>query len=242
MSALESTLVDGILEVLFFDPSTRNSLSLSTAEELSSLLQKYAEDSKCQALILNAQGRIFCSGGNLSDYGKMQDAHEGMAVNHRIAEILHELSCFPKPTIAVVNGDCFGGGVELLSAFDFVLSSPHPLFALWQRKIGLTFGWGGGARLEQRLGLHQLRSLALSVESLSAYRAHDLGLIDEIHHEAVLLERSRQRAKALIGLPKAPIHALKNWTVGNEQESFHRLWWNEEHRQVLKAFKKARKP
>ncbi|RYZ65331.1 MAG: enoyl-CoA hydratase/isomerase family protein, partial [Proteobacteria bacterium] len=150
---------DSCLSIMFEDSATRNSFSVAAARELREIL---AANSSASALIFSARGRVFCSGGNLSDYASMSSAEEGMKVNNEIRSALSELSALPIPTICVVEGDCFGGGVEVVSCFDHVIAASHVVFALWQRKISLTYGWGGGSRLERRLGSSLLRNLSLS--------------------------------------------------------------------------------
>lgn len=234
---IESKLEDRILYLTFEDQSSRNSFSLRAADELSSHLKNNLDE--CDAVIFKAHGRVFCSGGNLTDYANMSDPAQGIEVNRKIAAALDELSQCPKPTVCVVDGDCFGGGVELISSFDFVFSSPGAFFALWQRKIGLSFGWGGGKRLEMRLGLKTLRQLALSTELLSAQKACRIGLIDSVCLKETLQSEAKRKAQELMCLPKNPIAAIKTWHSENEKTVFEGLWWNDEHREVLQGRKKS---
>jgi enoyl-CoA hydratase len=233
---IHATIDSEILTLNFEDPSSRNSFSLRAARELRSVLQKQKEAGKFKALVFAPRGRVFCSGGNLSDYAAMKRPEEGKVVNREITAILTELSELPVPTICLVNGDCFGGGVELLSAFDFVHSAPHAFFGLWQRKIGLTFGWGGGERLEKRLGTQKLRALALSAEVFSAHEALGWGLVDRVHRAPSLVPSAKAHLDKIIGLPRSPVAPLKKWQAQSEKETFETLWWNEEHLAVLRKF------
>jgi enoyl-CoA hydratase len=233
-SLIQATLESDILTLSFEDPSSRNSFSLRAAREVRAVWQK--EAGKYKGLVFSPRGRVFCSGGNLSDYAAMKSPEEGKAVNREIAAILKELSELPVPTLCLVNGDCFGGGLELLSAFDFVHSVPHALFGLWQRKIGLSFGWGGGERLERRLGSQKLRALALSAEVFSAHQALQWGLIDRVHRVESLEQVARERLEKISSLPRSPTASLKKWSAESEKEIFETLWWNEEHLAVLSKF------
>ncbi len=235
MSLMKSRRTDSLLIVEFCDPDTRNSFSLRAAEELYSLLQK--ESGRYLGLIFTAQGRVFCSGGNLADYSALTEAEEGQRINRRIAAILDDLSRLPVPTVCVVQGDCFGGGLELISAFDLILSAPHVLFGFWQRKIGLSYGWGGGARLERRLGEHRVRQLALRAVNFGAHEARQIGLIDGVCLESRLLTEATATVSALARLPKRPVGPLKTLTSANERETFEKLWWSDEHRAVLNRFR-----
>ncbi len=230
MSALfKSKLEKSILTVAFSDPSSRNALSLQAARELFEIITTQ----KFEALILTAEGRVFCSGGHLTDYAAMTTAEQGQAVNDEIRLVLAELASLNRPTIAVLNGDAFGGGVELASSFDFVIAAPHVMLALWQRKIGLSFGWGGGARIERRIGSANLRSLSLSTDALTAHNALAIGLIDEVVQESQLLGRALSLATQLASLPQEPIAAAKGFSASDETKAFKALWWNKSHRAIL---------
>jgi enoyl-CoA hydratase/carnithine racemase len=232
---IDATVSSGVLRLVFHDSTSRNSFSLRAAEELAAHLQGLSSD--IESIVFRAEGRVFCSGGNLSDYAAMTEAHEGQKVNRRIKEVIDELSRVPVPTICLVEGDCFGGGVELMSAFDFAYAVPHAMLALWQRKIGLTYGWGGGVRLEKRLGSARLKELTLSARAMTAAEAKCIGLIDGVIAESRLGEEVGRLVEKLRSLPKAPVGAVKSFDFAHapevEREAFENLWWGPEHLQAL---------
>lgn len=225
---MKAERVGHILHLTLNDASSRNAFSLKEARELRKHL-----DTDATAIVLSAEGRVFCSGGQLSDYAAMATGDEGREVNDEIRDILAQLAALAKPTACVIDGDVFGGGVELISCFDYVVASPHVQFGLWQRKIGLSFGWGGGARLEARLGSARLRHLALSTKPISAYEAKEIGLVDYLAHEHALLPHALAELTRLASLPTEPFATLKKFEASREASDFNKLWWNESHRSVL---------
>ncbi|MES2965188.1 MAG: enoyl-CoA hydratase/isomerase family protein [Bdellovibrionota bacterium] len=237
MSLVRARLDGEILIVTFEDSSSRNSWSLTASRELRELLK--TQDGRFRALVFESVGRVFCSGGNLSDYAALTKAEEGRAINDAITADLAALSTLKVPSICLVGGDCFGGGVELVSAFDFVISAPHVFFGLWQKKIGLSFGWGGGARLERRVGATRLREWSMSARSLTSGEVRDAGLVDEIVLRDDLLVRGLEVARRLAsGSPEA-IASLKGFDSSRERDIFHSLWWSDEHRKVLRSRKRT---
>lgn len=231
MGLLNCKLRDSVLMLEFRDPNSRNSFSIRAAEELREAWE--SNRGTYESILFTAPGRVFCSGGNLADYAAMTAANPGRDVNKRISQTLDEFSKLSVPTVCVVTGDCLGGGLELISAFDVVLSAPHALFGFWQRRIALTFGWGGGRRLEKRVGSKQLTKMALSAATFGALEAHRIGLIDAVCVEALIMEEALSRARALQELPKGPIEALKDWQSEDEQQTFDELWWSDEHRAAI---------
>ena len=229
--------------IVFSDPDSRNSFRLETAREFAKLLLKI--EKSCDALFFEARGRVFCSGGNLSDHQK-QGAVRGRAANREIAKVLSKLNELKIPTLALVDGDALGGGVELLSAFDVVIASPHVLLGFWQRRLGLAFGWGGGARLAKRLGGARLSRAGLEARALTAEEAREVGLID------IVVARHAGRAVAeeelgrLVSWPLAAVSAFKASRktsaadARSERGLFEKLWFAVDHRRFLQSKKTSK--
>lgn len=222
------------------DPLTKNALSLKQAETLAKELKLNSSTRNFDAVLVTARGSHFCSGGNLSDYAGMKTPAQGKLVNRKIAAVLDALSTLPVPTACVVQGDCLGGGLELLGSFDYVISVPEAQFGFWQRRIALSFGWGGRKRLARRLSESRLDRLAMSSRNLSAAEALSIGLIDQI----TLSSQAEQTAKLWLertaSLPALPLEQLKK-SIGkklDERRFFEKLWWNKEHLKVLQRFKR----
>ncbi len=237
MSLVTARLDGEILFITFEDPSSRNSWSLTASRELREVLRSHS--GRIRSLVFTSVGRVFCSGGNLSDYAALGTADEGKKINDEIASDLAALASLGVPTVCAVGGDCFGGGVELASAFDVVIAAPHVFFGLWQKRIALSFGWGGGARIEKRIGAARLREWTMSARSFGAREALGSGLIDELVSVDRLLPRAITIAKRFAQGSASATSAFKNFDSSREREIFHSLWWSDEHRKVLEGRKKS---
>ena len=145
---------DDLLTIRLQSPETRNALSFATVEQLHQLITQ----SRCRGLLLTAEGRVFCSGGQLKDYAVLTEKEAGVKINRQIRRWLGEIAQTSIARVAVVDGFCFGGGVEFLGCFHQVIATPKAMFALWQRRIGLSFGWGGRALLERKSPRNSLSS------------------------------------------------------------------------------------
>lgn len=228
-------------EIVFRDDSTRNSFRLESSRELLKLLPQI--EKTCDAMLFRSEGRVFCSGGNLKDHIG-QGREGGKKANREITKCLSKISQLSVPAVALVEGDVFGGGIELLSAFDVVVSTPHAVFGLWQRRLGLSFGWGGGARLLRMTAPAELSRLALESAPLSASEALATGLVD--HLAPVWSARTNAIATALrlASLPRASVRSMKNLKhvspaeAKREQQAFEKLWFGPEHKSRLTSFGK----
>ena len=212
-----------------------NSFCADAVDELDVYLDRYK--GHYEGLIFRTEGsRFFCAGGDLRKYKPMTKV-QGVQANRKIRKFLAGIDQLNLPTVVVVEGDCFGGGLEVLSAFDFVVSSPHSFFGFWQRKIGLSFGWGGGTRLHRRLSMATIKRLSLSTQTINAYTAKSLGLIDEISpHSEQGLQRALDWILKQKKLPNNPLPLIKDFKPKSEVRFFEKIWLNSNHKKVLKRF------
>lgn len=239
MSSGLSAHRDGeVLNLILERPEAGNSFSPREAKSLLAFLKKNKDAS---LIVFKAKGSgIFCAGGDLKYYASLKTKAQGLTANRLIARALNELKRHPARSLAIVEGDCFGGGLELLSAFDEVWSWPSSAFGFWQRRIGLIFGWGGYRRLERRLNPHQLSSQALAAKSITAHLALRMGLVDQIVLPHKVKARTEEWIENHLRLPMEPVKAIKILSGQNEQRLFSSLWLNPSHRGVLSRFAKGK--
>lgn len=230
-----------VMEAVFSNPESRNALSLEAARELSSLVK---QASTCNALLVRAEGRVFCAGGNIKDHIAMGKA-ASLKGNREIAAACESLSKLPVPTIAIVEGDVLGGGVEFLSCFDIVLATPHVMLGFWQRRLGLVYGWGGGARLERRLGRQAVSRLAIQARAMTGREAFEIGLVDRVVAPWEIREEGLAELIRVAVLPKKPVstlkaHSQRSSASPESRAGFEKLWFGDEHLNRMKAFSPKR--
>ncbi len=220
----------------FESPESSNAFGIQEAEEFEKL-SNYALKNKVQGIIITSDTRIFCSGGNLKNYARSPKS-DGLKINKKITKILNDFQHIPIPTLCILSGDCFGGGMEWLSAFDKVLATPEVMLGMWQRKISLSWGWGGANRLKYRISKKTLMRLLLEAQTISAYQALDLNLIDAIYPKELITIKAFeffQRQAELPAYPLSPIKALNLSKLSPEKEEkvFEKLWFNPDHKKIL---------
>ncbi len=231
MPQLTHQIDKNILYLTFNEVETRNAFSPDLAESLHQL----RTSNKHSALVLRAKGPFFCSGGNLRHYQSLENKDQGLKKNRRILEVLDALENSPVPTVALVDGVCLGGGIELLSCFDQVIATPLSLFGLWQRRIGLTFGWGGEQRLVRRLGPARTRSWLNSSATISCWQAHQWGLVDQIELQGQLETAGDQWVSAVLEGGSESFREIK-LSSNDDNQVFSKLWLSGRHKEVLSQF------
>jgi enoyl-CoA hydratase/carnithine racemase len=236
-NAFSAQVVEKTLLLSFHSDLTANALSLSAALELSQLIKTHQKN--CDRLVMrSSHKRIFCSGGDLKFYEGLKNKTLGLKANRQIGQVLTKLKKWPGRTLAIVEGDCLGGGMELLSAFDEIWSTPYAQFAFLQRRLALSFGWGGYQRWQSRLPEALLKRLAISTQRISAASAFTYGLIDQIilpgdiHHQVANWKNS----DANLSVPAG--QAIKALSPANQEKTFASLWWSREHLSIIRSFLK----
>ncbi len=232
MSLVEFEIQDQkILHIFLNQPQAGNAFSLEMAESI----LKRLEQRDFKAFLISHRLGPFCTGGNLRFYQSLEKKDQGLKANDRIAHILDQITHWPVLKACFIDGLCLGGGIELATCFDYIVASPRALFGLWQRRLGLTFGWGGEERLLRRISPQALRTWRLSTKTLSAYEAHELGLIDQITISSKGLERTREWLLQCLLWGEATLPEHLDYHH-NSRPLFSQLWMGPTHQQALKSF------
>ncbi len=229
-------LDERIIKITLSDPETGNALGIETAREFDSHIKKLsAPKSKKNLLLLTGTSRFFCTGGNLKNYRNLNSKASGIKLNREIASILKRFHELKMVKVAMLTGDCFGGGIELLSCCDFAFATPEVLFGFWQSKQALLCGWGGTSRLAERISLNQLKRSLLRSEVLSAYEAARLNLIDQVLSRTEIETYVLNFSKQISLHSRALNSSIQILNEKNESSQFGKLWWSEEHLKRLRS-------
>lgn len=172
-------IIDGIAALALNRPEALNALSFAVLDELSSVFDEVAH-SDARALVITGSGtKAFCAGADIKELtGRGLIAQrEGAALGQATFSKLDKL---PVPSIAVINGYAFGGGLELALACTFRIGTPNARMGLPEIKLGLIPGYGGTQRLPRLIGQARALEIILSGKSIDAAEAERIGLINQI--------------------------------------------------------------
>lgn len=190
---------DDVARITFDRPNSKaNTLSRDVWSELADVCRQLRDRSNLVGLILkSAKDGIWLAGADVRELAALPDepgpARELVAQG---LEVLATLEASPVPTVALIDGACLGGGLEVALACDFRLCGSHPKCKLGapEVKLGVIPGWGGTQRLPRVIGLHQALPIVCLGESLSAAAARTVGLADDV----VASERLEKEAIGLL--------------------------------------------
>jgi methylglutaconyl-CoA hydratase len=190
-------------------PNVRNAFNEVLIRELNELLVSVEEEGEARALVLTGRGKAFCAGADLHWMGKMRDFtyEENLEDSLELARLMRRLYTFPVPTIAAVNGASIGGGNGLVAACDIVISADTAVFSLSEVKLGLVPSCIGPYVIK-RIGERAARELFLTGERITAERAREVGLVNEVVKPGDLESRVEEiLSRLLTSGPEALKHA-----------------------------------
>ena len=178
-------LTGGAARITMIRGDAGNPLTLELAHDLFAAVRR-AERDDARVVVLRAEGKAFCVGGDLATFGALDEP--GLYVDD-LAEALHrlvsEITRLEAPVVSVVQGVAAGAGLPLAAAADIVLAGRSARFTLAYTKAGLTPD-GASTLLTSSLGLHRALHLALLNPVLSAEQAQQWGLVAEVHDDDAL--------------------------------------------------------
>ena len=136
---IQAGVVNGVARLTLNRPDKRNALNRATLEALTQELERCRQDPAVRVLQLTGAGKVFTAGADLNEMQAQADATEADNVEHAqvLANLLGALYTFPKPTLARVNGDGFGGALGLIAACDIVVVADDAKFAFTEVRLGL---------------------------------------------------------------------------------------------------------
>ncbi len=172
-------------------PDKRNALDAAMVEALRALCGKI-ERSDIRAVILTGAGDAsFCAGGDIEAWSGETAAdfarfwvREGHAAFDALARLR-------QPVIAVLNGHCLGGGLELAACADMRIAEAHVKLGQPEAGLGIIPGWSGTQRAVRRFGAQAVRRMALMGEVFEADQALALGLVDQVVASGTGMEAAR---------------------------------------------------
>lgn len=182
-------------------PQVHNALNGDLIDALITTFHNLPTQEPARIIVLGGRGPSFCAGADLGDM--KASAHAGYQENRadaeRIGRLFAAIAECPRPVLARVHGNVFGGGVGLVCATDIAVGAEDCTFAISEARLGVIPGLISPYLL-RRMGDGRARPLMLSGERFSGKRAHELGLLDTV---APSIDIDRAIEKKLLELLKA---------------------------------------
>jgi enoyl-CoA hydratase/carnithine racemase len=226
----------------------RNAMPRSMMAELAALWDQL-ERGSCRCIVLTGAGeRAFSSGADMS--GDLSaDPETARIVSHALLKYRP----YTKPIVAAVNGDCIGGGLELLLSTDVRAAAPHARFGLPEVRWSIYPFGGATVKLVQQIGHVHAMELLLTAKLIDAAKAARIGLVNRVVPAGDLMAWAVDTAEIIAANSPTAVQAVKQQISATialhaqsreplEQELGDRVRASEHFREGVTAFLEKRRP
>ncbi|RLI31724.1 hypothetical protein DRO51_03385 [Candidatus Bathyarchaeota archaeon] len=244
-----------VAKIIINRPRVKNALDEATTQELVEALKNVEFDESVKVVIISGAGGSFSVG---ADFSQLQVFHqsEPAEIKRKIDffhfEVIYRIANFPKPTIAVVDGDAVGGGFGIVLACDFIIASENARFSQIFSRIGLIQDSGATFFLPKIIGLLKAKELILTGDIIDAWEAERIGLVNKVVPKEKLEDEVNKLVEKLVKNPGKALSLAKmvlNMGVNLDLKSTLNLesavqslcLKSEEHLKIFKEFLERKK-
>lgn len=178
---LEVTIAHRVAVLWLSRPRVRNAFNETMIAELTSAFESSGADDSVSAIVLAAQGPVFCAGADLDWMRRMSGytREENLADARKLATMLRTIHECPKPVIARVHGDAYAGGMGLVAACDVAVAAQTANFCLSEVKLGLIPATIASYVI-RAMGENSARRYFITAEKFDAAEAYRIGFVHEL--------------------------------------------------------------
>jgi ethylmalonyl-CoA/methylmalonyl-CoA decarboxylase len=237
-----------VATLTFSNPEVHNALSgrmMCQLEQAVSELERFDGS----VVVLRGAGQSFCSGADLRVVGQSLNSREaGEHMSSHMQRVLGRLRNLPLVSVALVEGVAYGGGAEIITACDHRLVARTARIRFVQAKMGVSVGWGGGARLVGLVGRESAIRLMTTASVVSPDDAKRIGLATKLFVEGEAESALAEFVDPILRLPAAAVRANKaalcpplgstdEQVLAHERAIFSERWVSPERAVAMEKFK-----
>ena len=250
-----SRVEEGVGYITFNNPEKHNAVSIEMWDALEKILDEFRSSKEIRVIVLNgAGGKSFVSGADISKFDKERSSKDAvLSYNKRTQKVYELLETFPKPTIAMIDGYCIGGGLNLAVCCDIRICSEKSKFAMPAAKLSLGYPFSSIKRLFDVMGPGMAKHFMFTAEKISASEALACGLVQklvraeniETYVRDYALTISHNAPLTIKAMKQIGIEILKNPDERNLllcEQLASACFDSEDYKEGRKAFMEKRKP
>jgi enoyl-CoA hydratase/carnithine racemase len=178
------------------NPGRRNAFTQDMRRDLTAKFNQLQSDQNVKAIILTGAEGHFCSGGDISAFGKATQIGmlEQREWYRETSTMLRAMADGVKPTIAAVEGDCVGAGFSMALLCDFVVAAKNARLGAAFAKLGLLPDTGVLYTLQKRVGMQKMRKMLMLAQLVGGEEGEKIGLVDDLAEPGQALAVAKQLA------------------------------------------------
>ncbi|MBV1706988.1 MAG: enoyl-CoA hydratase/isomerase family protein [Hyphomicrobiales bacterium] len=252
---ISARVKSGIATLTLATPARLNAISLPMWQSLPGLVARAEADADVRVIALTGAGhKAFSAGADIARFGEERhDTASARLYDEAVDAAESALTAAQKPTVALINGLCFGGGMGLALACDFRLAAASAQFRLPPARLGIGYAFAGVERLVAAIGAAAAAHVLFTAMPFDAGQALTWGLVQQIIPEAefaaashVLLQSIADNAPLSLLAAKAALRELarpgRDHDTSLVEAAVARCYESDDYREGRAAFAEKRKP
>ncbi len=244
----------GIAKITIDRAEVRNALNRATRQEIKAVIEEIEADENIRVAIITGAGdKAFISGADINEFVKTTPIQAEEIASTIGQKLFTDIENLRVPVIAMINGFCLGGGMEVAMCCDIRIASENARFGQPEINIGIFPGGGGTQRLPRLIGWGKAKELIYTGRIIDAAEAEKIGLVDRVvPHDALeeevkqLAETIASKSSLIMKLTKEAINRgmYTDLAAGLDYEkaNFALCFATEDHNEGIAAFLEKRKP
>ena len=211
MSAFETLLfakVDGVARVALNRPSVLNAYNMQMRDDFSEVLSAVDEDPDVKCLLITGEGRSFCAGADLTEFGSAPSQVVARQVRWQ-RDVWGQFLRLTKPIVIAVHGFCIGSGVEICLLGDLRIAAASTIFALPETQLGMVPAAGGTQTLPRHSRMGWASELLLTGRRFDAAEALKYHIVTRIVPDDALKDTAWDVARQMASLDPVAVAATK---------------------------------
>ena len=207
-TTLKYAKVGGVAYISLDRPRVLNAYNMEMRDEVFQVLQAVKEDQEVRVAVIRGNGRAFCAGADLTEFGTAPSLVVARSVRWE-RDVWGAFLSLSKPLIAAIHGYCLGSGLEIALLCDLRIASEDAVFGMPEVGLGMIPAAGGTQTLPRLLGASRALQMLLTGRRMSATEASEVGLVSAVVSRDALGTRTEAVAQRLASLDQSILRAAK---------------------------------
>lgn len=244
---ISRTTVESVAIVTINNPPV-NAISADVLDGLNEAFGEVEAEQEIRAVVVTGTSDVFAVGADIPSFLLKGEGLAG--VIQRGVLLFDRIEHLAKPVVAAISGHCLGGGLELALAMDLRVASEHARLGQPEVHWGIIPGWNGTVRLPRIVGRSHASDLILTGESISGRRAYEMGLVNRLADEGLVVETAINLARQLASQAPKALAAAKallasehdDGAAEREFQAVGELMVTQDAQEGVTAFMQKRRP
>ncbi len=179
---LEFTVAGSVARLTFTRPDKHNAISFDMWSAIPGIVAEVEDDPAITALVLTGQGPNFSAGADIAEFGELRSTADNVALYDKVVHAaVTSLIDMVTPSVALIRGNCVGGGCQIAVACDFRFATENARLGITPAKLGIVYDYTHTHQLVSLVGPANTRYLLLSAKLVGAARAREMGLVNDVY-------------------------------------------------------------